>query len=578
MGANWLLIVAIWFGFGNALKMPSLHSSRIKAAYQGVSGSNTAISALTYDRQAWINGFSTCEKETASVLEGSVPLDIEGTYFRNGHAKFTVGKEKVMHPFDADGMVAAVTIKDGKCTFRNRFVATDGYRKERRYKKILYRGAFGTKRQGGFFANAFDLKNKNVANTNVIWWAGRLLALWEGGLPHKLEPDSLRTLGDYRFKGMLKKSDTFSAHPRIDAKTGRMVNFSAKQGGNGPSTITVNEFAPGEVNVLKSRSFQIPSNLVFFHDFVVTDKYYVFNEAPITLNPLDFILGFKGPAECIKFDQTKPAVVHLVPRDPSDPLVRTIQLDPHFNFHFANAHDGPAGEVIFDVVKSDTLNLGDTSGSAEPVWVSIDYAKDVAYSKLWRYILKPLDSSASSFSFTKKELSPTQVEFPSVNPSVSCVPHRYIYASCGSDPASSTPVQGLIKIDTEAGSQVTWMPAPHEFLGESIFVARKHPAGSAPLPAEDDGYVFSFLFNGQSRSTEFVIFDAKNIPAGPVSRQGLPVMVPFGLHGSFAPGLTFDSDSVINRHKACLALESKQWGEMTGGFSGLGIVYDFKDY
>jgi carotenoid cleavage dioxygenase-like enzyme len=50
-------------------------------------------------------------------LGGSIPLDIEGTYFRNGHAKFEVGKvDKVMHPFDADGMISAVTIKDGQGT------------------------------------------------------------------------------------------------------------------------------------------------------------------------------------------------------------------------------------------------------------------------------------------------------------------------------------------------------------------------------------------------------------------------------------------------------------------------------
>jgi all-trans-8'-apo-beta-carotenal 15,15'-oxygenase len=49
-----------------------------------------------------------------------------------------------------------------------------------RANKILFRGAFGTQRSGGFLANIFDARIKNVANTNVIYWAGRLLALWEG--------------------------------------------------------------------------------------------------------------------------------------------------------------------------------------------------------------------------------------------------------------------------------------------------------------------------------------------------------------------------------------------------------------
>lgn len=31
-----------------------------------------------------------------------------------------------MHPFDGDGMVNAVTFKDGKAVYRNRFVRTKG--------------------------------------------------------------------------------------------------------------------------------------------------------------------------------------------------------------------------------------------------------------------------------------------------------------------------------------------------------------------------------------------------------------------------------------------------------------------
>jgi len=537
----------------------------------------------TYDVAAWQAGWTTCEKEIAADLPGgNVPLDLDGTYFRNGHAKYESGSDKVMHPFDADGLVSAITIRNGKCTFRNRFVATEGYRKEKRYKKIMYRGSFGTKKSGGFFANAFDLKQKNVANTNCIFWAGRLLALWEGGLPHRMEPDSLRTLGTYRFKGLLKKGDTFSAHPRFDSKSGRMINFSTKQGGIGPSTVTVFEFEEGSVTPCTKRSFQLTSPLVFFHDFIVTSRYYVFDEAPISLdNPLPFILGAKGPAECIAFDQTKPAVVYLVPRDPSDLVIHRVEVPTHFSFHFANAYDGPDNSVVFDVVKSDNLQLGETSKSTKPIWESIDYSKEVPVAKLYRITLTPKEKNISDqWSVSLDKLSDTQVEFPSVAAHVGCSKHRFVYASCGSDPTSSTPVQGIIKVDTEnPGAEVKWMPQRHEFLGECIFVKRTSVDGpTRGSPEEDDGYVLSFLFNGKEKTTEFVIFDAQKISVGPISRQILPVKVPFGLHGTFAPKLMFEPEDILRKHKAALALESKQWGEMTGGFSGLGIVYDLKDY
>lgn len=130
-------------------------------------------------------------------------------------------------------MITAVTFKDGRAFFRNRFVRTKGatgegqvegglmvapvgrahvpslpfvlrvahspgYDEELRAKKILYRGTFGTQKEGGWLANIFDLRRKNVANTNVIYWAGKLLALWEGGLPHTMDPITLQTFRESR--------------------------------------------------------------------------------------------------------------------------------------------------------------------------------------------------------------------------------------------------------------------------------------------------------------------------------------------------------------------------------------------
>lgn len=114
-----------------------------------------------------------------------------------------------------------------------------------------------------------------VANTNALYWGGRLFALWEGGLPHRLEPESLRTVGEYTFKGLLKKGDKFSAHPRICSHTGRLVNFSPSQSAS-KCDVTVYEFNE-ELNVEKERTFEVPG-FVFFHDFVVTENYYIFNQ------------------------------------------------------------------------------------------------------------------------------------------------------------------------------------------------------------------------------------------------------------------------------------------------------------
>lgn len=71
-----------------------------------------------------------------------------------------------------------------------------GFKLEQRTGKIEYRGMFGTQKSGGMLGNMFDLKRKNVANTNVLYWGKKLVALWEGGLPHLLDPMTLQTIDE----------------------------------------------------------------------------------------------------------------------------------------------------------------------------------------------------------------------------------------------------------------------------------------------------------------------------------------------------------------------------------------------
>ena len=45
---------------------------------------------------------------------------------------------------------------------------------------------------------------KNVANTNIIFFGGKLLCLWEAAQPYRLEPATLRTLGLETIDGTLQ--------------------------------------------------------------------------------------------------------------------------------------------------------------------------------------------------------------------------------------------------------------------------------------------------------------------------------------------------------------------------------------
>jgi len=178
---------------------------------------------LSYSHDDWLRGYESQPQEFDYWLEpeditGTVPEGLRGTLFRNGPGLLEIGGRPIRHPFDGDGLVSAFTfVGDGRVHFRNRFVRTQGYVEEQAAGKMLYRGVFGTQPPGGWFANAFDLRLKNIANTNVIYWGGKLLALWEAAQPHRLDPQTLETLGLDDLGGRLSPGQAFSAHPRIDS-------------------------------------------------------------------------------------------------------------------------------------------------------------------------------------------------------------------------------------------------------------------------------------------------------------------------------------------------------------------------
>jgi all-trans-8'-apo-beta-carotenal 15,15'-oxygenase len=176
-------------GFGRSTALTSTATPTDTTA----STASTATPGMAYNQKAWEAGYTSCLKEVCENIGSDLPKDLKGTYYRNGMAKFEAGQEKIMHPFDGDGMVTAVTFNNGNALFRNRFVRTKVYKGERKMKRILERGAFGTAKKGGFLANILNLSVRDVANTNAVYWGGRLLAMYESSLPHNLEPDTLRT-------------------------------------------------------------------------------------------------------------------------------------------------------------------------------------------------------------------------------------------------------------------------------------------------------------------------------------------------------------------------------------------------
>lgn len=481
----------------------------------------------SHDHEAWKRGWSTVEREVCLDLPTTFPADISGTYYHNGPGRFHRGNDQVMHPWDADGMVRAVTFHNGKAWFRNRFVRTPGYVEEEREQKICYRGVFGTpKNKGKLVSNILDLRTKNVANTNVLCHNNQVYALWEAARPTEIDPVTLVTKGERRQFG-----NRYSAHYKEDSKTGSICNFCIHFCFPDPSKkhrLTVMEHDK-EGKLLYQHEHILPG-LAIGHDMTITDNYFCFFRSPTKFNPLPFLLGQKGPAQCFEWDDTaKTAQVHLVQRGRSHTKPITIEVPPCFCFHFSNAFEDSDGSVVIDVITADRMFMADTdSYHQRPITETMDYNQLPDF-QLVRYRVNT--RTRRLVSCRSMSAGAANVDFPVIHPHSTARPYKSVFMGCNANPSKMGPIQGLCKVDVERGVMVEkWLPKPQEFLSEVVMTPRSD--------REDDAYLIGYLLDGKAKSTSLVVFDAENISQGPIVQSDLGILLPHPLHGTFCDGFT----------------------------------------
>ena len=78
-----------------------------------------------YLQGAWTPLLEEVNATDLKVLEGVIPLDIDGVYLRNTENPLHDSIERY-HPFDGDGMIHMMSFDNGEAQYRNRFVRTQG--------------------------------------------------------------------------------------------------------------------------------------------------------------------------------------------------------------------------------------------------------------------------------------------------------------------------------------------------------------------------------------------------------------------------------------------------------------------
>ena len=477
----------------------------------------------SYTRGDWQLGYESLKQEFdywIDDVEGQIPPELHGTLFRNGPGLLDVNGQRIHHPFDGDGMISRITFANGRAHFRNRFIRTTAYLEEQKAGKILYRGVFGTQKPGGLLKNAFDLRLKNIANTNVIYWGGKLLALWEASDPHRIDPYTLETLGKEHFNGVLSEGEAFAAHPRLDPSCAQdngapcLVNFSIKPGLS--STITIFELDLSG-KVVRKYAHSIPG-FCFIHDFAITPNYCIFFQNPVAFNPIPFVLGMRGAGECVKFQPNQPTRIVIIPRTPKLGKVEILETKSGFVFHHANAFE-VGDEIVIDSICYESFP--EVKSESDFREVDFDALKP---GHLWRFHLSLKDKTVQ-----QQLIVGHCCEFPTIHPDKVGRPYRYFYIGAAHAETGNAPLQAFMKVDLESGERQIWSAAPRGFVSEPVFVPRP---GSEK---EDDGWVLALVYDSTHHRSDVVILDASDFNKGAICRLHLKHHVPYGLHGNFTP-------------------------------------------
>ena len=464
----------------------------------------------------WSAGFRTLATEhdyRVEKIDGTVPTGLRGTLYRNGSGRNDRDGQWFPHWFDGDGMITAVRFDDRGVHFRNRTIATQSFRDEEQAGEIVHRG-FGKMRPGGVLgsvvANAFR-EPANVANTSIVSEGGRLLALWEGGPPTALDPQTLDTRGIENFGGVMK---AFSAHPKVDPDSGELFNFGIDYGAK--TTLTPYCIDKGIVTKLPPVVLPYP---LMNHDFVLTQNHLVFCLGPILVRPLKFLLGFSSFDGALHWEGGKPTVILLVPRDGRG-APRLIETDAFFQFHFANGYEAD-GAVVLDLARyPDFHTIGD---ALRNYWRSEWPVKGMAF--MTRLTVDLATGKTSSRTFHSGSAN----EFPTINYDYAGKRHRYAYFASNPLARERGLQQQISRIDFETGAV-----AVHDFgadacVGEPTFIA------TAANGAEDDGVIVTQVFRTAERRTDIVGLDARDLGARPLFTARLKHHVPIQLHGCFVP-------------------------------------------
>jgi carotenoid cleavage dioxygenase len=433
-------------------------------------------------------------------VTGEIPAGLRGALFRTGPNPQFEPRDPNHHWFFGDGMVHGFYVADGKVRYRNRYVRTPKWELEHQYGRSLFGSG------NPMHNDPVTVGNEGgVANTNIVWHHGKLMALEEGHHPFEMDPRTLESRGYMReFQGRV------TAHPKIDPKTGEMIWF-AYGVGQMPLSAGMSYGVTGkDGQLVRRQDFQAPFACMV-HDFMVTENHALFPILPLTAS-LERAMSGRPP---FAWEPEKGAHVGVMRRDADVSTIRWFNTEACYVFHPLNSwEDGD--KIHCDVMRYDVA----------PLFPKADGSPgDKAAARLVRWTF---DLAGASDAIKETPLDDLDGEFPRVDPRVETRQHRHGWYAADPSEAKTVRLNAIAHLDLKTGRRQLYELTGGDATSEPVFVPRSATA------EEGDGWVTAVVYRAAEDRSDLLVFEAQDIVKGPIGVAHMPRRVPFGFHGNWA--------------------------------------------
>jgi carotenoid cleavage dioxygenase-like enzyme len=479
------------------------------------------------DRPAWVDAIDnpylhgpyapvTSEISAADlpVVEGKIPDDLYGAYFRQGPNPVRP-PQGLYHWFDGDGMIHGMYFRDGRASYIRRWVRTDAFVEEEKSGVITRRGIMSR-----FDLSRFDdlerINNpdlsKDSSNTTLTWHNGRILSQWyNSGYTYGIDPLTLETKGKETFNGAVE--GTMNAHAKFDPRTGELLDYDY---GDFRSYLTY--YVIGWDGKLKHKERVDLPGPRLPHDTTITERFTILHDFPL-FHDVD-VLRRTGH-RVVKFHRDIPSRFGVIPRYGTQDQVKWFEFEPGYVLHMVNAWEEGDWITMDGCFQPDpTIRRNPEEG---PLASMLAYLRYRGHLRRWRMNIRTGEKH-------EEQLDDLNVEFCLPDMELYGVKSRYSYHQRIPTDAYTLCFDALVKYDHEKGTREIYEYPQGWFPSEAPF-AKSTRGGD-----EDNGYVITLATNAKDYTGEAWVFNAKDIRRGPIARVKLPSRVPAGFHAMWVPG------------------------------------------